>query len=78
MINFCISFPTLNFLWGGDPGLFDQISLRGGICDSKIKFISGAGSIHGLQSIFLFNPLLRKVVTIYQKIIMHTILHYSA
>ncbi len=29
-----------------DPGLFDQISLRGGIYDSKIRLFFGVGSIH--------------------------------
>ncbi len=61
--------PTLNLLRGGIRGLFDQISLGGGICDSKTRFLFGVGSIHGLPSKFLFNPLLRKVVTIIQKII---------
>ncbi len=33
------------------PELFGQIFLWGGICDSKIRFLFGVGSIHGLQFI---------------------------
>ncbi len=37
--------PTLNFLRGGIRGLFDQISLRGGIRGSLTRFFFGVGSV---------------------------------
>ncbi len=45
-----------------------QNFLPGGIRAAWTRFLCGVGAIHGLQSIFLFDPLLRKVATIYQKI----------
>ncbi len=35
--------------------------------ENQISLRDGMGSIHGLQSIFLFNPLIKKVVSINQK-----------
>ncbi len=68
MTNFWISSsPTLNFLQGGIWGSLTRFLFGVGSVIRKSDLF-GVGSIHCLQSIFLFNPSLKNVINIYQKI----------
>ncbi len=61
------SSPTLNFLRGGIRGSLTRFLFGVGSVIRKSDLF-GVVSIHCLQSIFLFNPSLKKVINIYQKI----------